>query len=136
MSKATGKTGAGNFFEDFVVGQAFKHATPRTLTEADAALLATLAPDRVVLATGARPYAGALDLGDVPVLEAWDVLAGARPSGRVLVADWGGDPTGLDTAELLASEGREVTLVTAAPMPGFSVHQYARHQYLARLERA
>ena len=32
------KTSAGNFFEDFVVGQAFKHATPRTLTEADAAL--------------------------------------------------------------------------------------------------
>ena len=32
------KTSAGNFFEDFVVGQAFNHATPRTLTEADAAL--------------------------------------------------------------------------------------------------
>jgi 2-methylfumaryl-CoA hydratase len=32
------KTSAGNFFEDFVVGQAFRHATPRTLTEADAAL--------------------------------------------------------------------------------------------------
>ncbi|MEI6201002.1 MAG: MaoC family dehydratase [Enhydrobacter sp.] len=32
------KTSAGNFFEDFVVGQAFTHATPRTLTEADAAL--------------------------------------------------------------------------------------------------
>ncbi len=32
------KTSAGNFFEDFTVGQAFRHATPRTLTEADAAL--------------------------------------------------------------------------------------------------
>jgi 2-methylfumaryl-CoA hydratase len=32
------KTSAGNFFEDFAVGQAFRHATPRTLTEADAAL--------------------------------------------------------------------------------------------------
>jgi 2-methylfumaryl-CoA hydratase len=32
------KTSAGNFFEDFVVGQEFRHATPRTLTEADAAL--------------------------------------------------------------------------------------------------
>ena len=28
----------GNFFEDFRVGQEFRHATPRTLTEADAAL--------------------------------------------------------------------------------------------------
>jgi 2-methylfumaryl-CoA hydratase len=32
------KTGAGNFFEDFRVGQEIRHATPRTLTEADAAL--------------------------------------------------------------------------------------------------
>lgn len=105
-------------------------------TEADAATIAALSPDLVVLATGARPYVAAPDLGDVPVLPAWDVLAGARPPGRVLVADWGGEPTGLDTAELLAAAGHEVTLLTAAPMPGFAVHQYARHQYLARLERA
>jgi 2,4-dienoyl-CoA reductase-like NADH-dependent reductase (Old Yellow Enzyme family)/thioredoxin reductase len=105
-------------------------------TEADARSLAALSPDLVVLATGARPFAMAPDLGAVPVLQAWDVLAGARPADRVLVADWGGEPTGLDVAELLAAAGREVTLVTAAPMPGFSVHQYARHQYLARLERA
>jgi 2,4-dienoyl-CoA reductase-like NADH-dependent reductase (Old Yellow Enzyme family)/thioredoxin reductase len=105
-------------------------------TEADPAAIAATAPDLVVLATGARPYTAAPDLGDVPVLGAWEVLAGARPPGRVLVADWGGEPTGLDCAELLAAAGREVTLVTAAPMPGFSVHQYARHQYLARLERA
>ncbi|MBS1887397.1 MAG: FAD-dependent oxidoreductase [Actinobacteria bacterium] len=105
-------------------------------TEADPALLAELRPDLVVLATGARPYAEAPDLGALPVLTAWEVLAGARPAGRVLVADWGGDPTGFDTAELLAAEGAHVTLLTAAPMPGYSVHQYARHQYLARLERA
>jgi 2,4-dienoyl-CoA reductase-like NADH-dependent reductase (Old Yellow Enzyme family)/thioredoxin reductase len=109
---------------------------PRLDVEADAATIAALSPDLVVLATGARPYASAPDLGAVPVLGAWDVLAGARPADRVLVADWGGEPTGLDCAELLATEGHEVTLVTAAPMPGFSVHQYARHQYLARLERA
>lgn len=34
----SGKTSAGNFFEDFRVGQEFRHATPRTLSEADAAL--------------------------------------------------------------------------------------------------
>jgi 2,4-dienoyl-CoA reductase-like NADH-dependent reductase (Old Yellow Enzyme family) len=105
-------------------------------TEADPATIAALAPDLVVLATGARPYKEAPDLGDVPTFQAWELLAGARPSGRVLVADWGGEPTGLDCAELLAAAGCEVTLATAAPMPGFSVHQYARHQYLTRLERA
>ena len=30
----TAKTAGGNFFEDFRVGQEFRHATPRTLTEA------------------------------------------------------------------------------------------------------
>jgi 2,4-dienoyl-CoA reductase-like NADH-dependent reductase (Old Yellow Enzyme family)/thioredoxin reductase len=103
---------------------------------ADVGSIAATSPDLIVVATGARPFGIAPDLGAVPVFKAWDVLAGARPGARVLVADWGGEPTGLDTAELLAAEGHEVTLVTAAPMPGFSVHQYARHQYLARLERA
>jgi 2-methylfumaryl-CoA hydratase len=37
-SKTSSKTSAGNFFEDFKVGQEIRHATPRTLTEADAAL--------------------------------------------------------------------------------------------------
>jgi 2-methylfumaryl-CoA hydratase len=32
------KTNAGNFFEDFAVGQVLEHATPRTLTSGDAAL--------------------------------------------------------------------------------------------------
>ncbi len=32
------KSTRGNFFEDFRVGQVFRHATPRTVTEADAAL--------------------------------------------------------------------------------------------------
>lgn len=105
--------------------------------EADLATVLALDPDLVVLATGARPYVPELDpMGEGTTLQAWDVLAGARPSGRVLVADWGADPTGLDCAELLADEGCEVTLATAAPMPGYSVHQYARNEYMARLERA
>src|SRR5690606_26511290 len=32
------KTNAGNFFEDFKVGQVLAHATPRTVTEGDRAL--------------------------------------------------------------------------------------------------
>jgi 2-methylfumaryl-CoA hydratase len=37
-SETGGKTGAGNFFEDFRVGQTIKHATPRTVTVGDVAL--------------------------------------------------------------------------------------------------
>jgi 2-methylfumaryl-CoA hydratase len=37
-SEAGSKTGAGNFFEDFRIGQTIKHATPRTITVGDVAL--------------------------------------------------------------------------------------------------
>src|SRR5690606_24453846 len=36
------KATAGNFFEDFSLGQVIQHATPRTLTEGDVALYASL----------------------------------------------------------------------------------------------
>jgi 2-methylfumaryl-CoA hydratase len=38
MNTVVSKTSAGNFFEDFRVGQVIKHATPRTVTVGDAAL--------------------------------------------------------------------------------------------------
>jgi 2,4-dienoyl-CoA reductase-like NADH-dependent reductase (Old Yellow Enzyme family)/thioredoxin reductase len=103
---------------------------------ADAEAITALRPDLVVVATGARPAPPRHTLADVQVLQVWDVLAGVRPEGRVLIADWGGDPAALDCAELLAGEGYEVTLAVGAVMPGQTVHQYARNQYLARLARA
>ncbi len=36
------KTSAGNFFEDFAVGQVFHHAVPRTVTEGDLAVYIAL----------------------------------------------------------------------------------------------
>ena len=61
----------------------------------------------------------------------------ALPVGRrVVVADWGGDPSGLDAAELLALDGREVTLAVASVSVGETVHQYRRNLYLQRLYRA
>ena len=95
-----------------------------------------LAPDLVILATGAEPYRLAIAGEGIEPLQAWDVLRGARPSGAVVVADWGGDPAGLDCAELLAASGCEVTLTVAATAVGESLHSYRRALYLARLYRA
>jgi len=90
-----------------------------------------LEADAFVLATGAKPYRG--DEG----LTAWDVLSGTIPDGeRVLVADWGGDPAGLDAAEVLAAAGKRVTLAVASVGVGELVHQYRRNLYLQRLYRA
>ncbi|MEA2291307.1 MAG: hypothetical protein QOF17_327 [Solirubrobacteraceae bacterium] len=93
--------------------------------------------DRIVLATGARPYAPALSLPDgMRAVQAWDAIADpASVTGPVLVADWGGDWAGLDAAELLAEAGRDVTLASAATHPGETLHQYQRNLYLARLDR-
>ncbi|HVT23985.1 MAG TPA: MaoC family dehydratase [Rhizomicrobium sp.] len=46
------KTNAGNFFEDFKLGQTLHHATPRTLTEADRALYTALYGSRFALQSG------------------------------------------------------------------------------------
>lgn len=40
------KTHAGNFYEDFAVGQVFRHAVPRTVSEGDLALYIALTGDR------------------------------------------------------------------------------------------
>jgi pyruvate/2-oxoglutarate dehydrogenase complex dihydrolipoamide dehydrogenase (E3) component len=103
----------------------------RTIAEADVD-----GYDHVVLTTGARPYDPAWSgaAGRV-VVQAWDAIAGAEtPDGPVLVADWGGDWAGLDAAELLAVDGREVHLACAATVPGETLHQYQRNLYLARLD--
>lgn len=100
--------------------------------------LASLEPDAAVLATGARPYEDdRLALEGADVLQAWDVLRGQLPEGeRIVVADWGGDPSGLDAAEVLAAAGKQVTLATASAAVGELVHQYRRNLYLQRLYRA
>src|SRR5437016_8225558 len=38
VERTMSKTGAGNFFEDFRIGQVIRHATPRTITVGDVAL--------------------------------------------------------------------------------------------------
>jgi 2,4-dienoyl-CoA reductase-like NADH-dependent reductase (Old Yellow Enzyme family)/thioredoxin reductase len=105
--------------------------------EADEAAVVALEPDGVVAATGARPYLPDLTLEGVEVLQAWDVLGGQRPRGRrVVVADWGGDPAGLDASELLDAAGNAVVLAVGSASFGEAVHQYQRNLYAQRLYRA
>jgi hypothetical protein len=104
--------------------------------EAGVADVVALAPDRVVLASGAERHLPALSGDGVAVVHAWDVLAGAEVGQRVLVSDWGGDWTGLDVAEALAARGAQVRLMTSAIAFGQGVHQYQRNLYLARLDEA
>lgn len=61
-----GKTNAGNFFEDFRIGQEIGHATPRTLTEGDVALYTGLYGTRFAL-NASETFAQALGLPGAPI---------------------------------------------------------------------
>jgi len=100
--------------------------------EADLDAVLAESPDRVIVATGAVRFEAGLG-GDA---HAWDVLAGAATGGRVLIADWGGDWTGLAVAEQLAERGCRVRLATSAIAFGEMIHQYQRNMYLGRLDAA
>jgi pyruvate/2-oxoglutarate dehydrogenase complex dihydrolipoamide dehydrogenase (E3) component len=109
----------------------------RLNTKATPEAVARLEPDLVVVATGARPYEPPLPFENVDVEQAWRVIDGVVPrEKRAVVADWGGDPAGLDAAEILDRAGNAVTLVVASVAAGEAVHQYRRNLYLARLYRA
>jgi len=60
------KTVPGNFFEDFALGQIIEHATPRTITEGDAALYIALTGSRFALHS-AEPFALALGFSEQPI---------------------------------------------------------------------
>jgi 2,4-dienoyl-CoA reductase (NADPH2) len=84
--------------------------------------VAELRPDLVIVATGSTPRASSDG-----VLSPHDVLrADCLPSGAVVVVDEEGNHKGLGVAELLARDGRDVTLVSAGPVgaeliPAFSL---------------
>jgi len=62
------KTNAGNFFEDFTLGQVIEHATPRTVTEGDRALYGAIYPTRFAVPSSAE-LAASVGLAPHPVEE-------------------------------------------------------------------
>ena len=62
----TEKTRLGNFFEDFHVGQAIAHATPRTITEGDVALYTALTGSRFATSS-ADTFAHSLGFPRAPI---------------------------------------------------------------------
>lgn len=67
-------------------------------------------PDEVILATGATPITPAIPNEGIPVVQAIDVLRGQVMLGqKVLIV--GGGMVGLETAEYLLTQNRQVTVV-------------------------
>ena len=90
-----------------------------TGVDVDANLIRTLAPEVLVVATGARPVRPPWAAGISRVCDVRDVLDGlVRPAGRVLVFDELGFHQGTSVAETLAADGCAVTIATPAMIVG------------------
>jgi len=86
--------------------------------KADAGFIKELAPDAVILATGARPIMPSIEgITDDRVIPAWDILSGKGRLGKRIVIV-GGNAVGLETATYLAGIG------TISPD---SLHFLAKH---------
>jgi 2,4-dienoyl-CoA reductase-like NADH-dependent reductase (Old Yellow Enzyme family)/thioredoxin reductase len=104
----------------------------------DLAAVRSQSPDLVVVATGARPYRPPLEVMDGPwIADAWEVIRQpeSTPPGRIVVADFRGDWSGIGTARLLAAAGHEVTLAVCGYAAGESLQQYVRDRLLAAMAR-
>ncbi|OQS38168.1 oxidoreductase [Chromobacterium haemolyticum] len=104
----------------------------------DRELVRRLAPDAVVVATGARPRWPALEGGGaMQVLDAWQVLRGeAVRGGKVLVADWRCDWIGPGIALRLAAAGHQVRLAVNGTHAGEALQMYVRDHLAGQLQRA
>ncbi|RDE25213.1 FAD-binding protein [Motiliproteus coralliicola] len=70
-------------------------------------------PDVVIVATGGLPHTDILEQGNELVVSAWDIIAGdVKPGNNVLIFDDAGDHAGLQAAEIIASSGAKVEVMT------------------------
>lgn len=105
---------------EYVEGEA-RFTAPRSIAVVAAGGGAgELRPDRVIVATGARPWRPDLSgLDDLPPERVWtneEALEAEEVPDRLVVA--GGGPVGVELAQLFARLGSRVTLVAPALVPG------------------
>lgn len=105
-------------------------------SEVTPALLEQLAPDAVVLASGGRPKLLEADwVGGENVADAWRVLEGSVTTGDKVVIV-GGGRVGLECAEYLLEQGRDVVVIEAAPRIGSDLGVTVRPVLMNRLIRS
>jgi 2,4-dienoyl-CoA reductase-like NADH-dependent reductase (Old Yellow Enzyme family) len=95
------------------------------------------APEVVILATGGRSFEPKIEgKENAHVVTARQILEGkANVGSRVAIADWRCDWVGLGLAELLARQGCHVRLACNGMVPGQTINQYVRDNWLGTLHK-
>ena len=102
----------------------------------DAAALRDIAPDHVVIATGARTRLPEVDVEGVEMVDSWSVIRDeVKPGKNVVVADWSCDWSGLGVAEKLARAGHHVRLLSGGCVAGESIQAIVRDHWIGVLHR-
>ncbi|MHA1527967.1 MAG: oxidoreductase [Alphaproteobacteria bacterium] len=104
----------------------------------DRALVEAMAPDAVIVATGARPrWPRNIEIdAEAHVVDAWQVLRQeVNPGASVVIADWRCDWVGLGLAERLAESGCRVRLAVNGRHAGEMIQSYVRDMMVARCHR-
>lgn len=102
---------------------------------ADGSLLRSLNPDKVVLATGARPITpGIKGIETAQAVQAWDVLRQGEVEGQK-VAIIGGGAVGIETAEFLSVLGKDVTVIEMLPFWGKGMGPICRWYVKNKLDK-
>lgn len=103
----------------------------------DRALVEALAPDAVVIATGATVRRPPIEgIAEGHVVDAWQVLQDhANTGARVVIADWRCDWVGLGIAEKLARDGCHVRLASTGYVAGELIPKYVRDRWVGELHR-
>ncbi|HEX3064444.1 MAG TPA: FAD-dependent oxidoreductase [Dongiaceae bacterium] len=108
----------------------------RLKTALDAKQVKQIAPDTVILATGAKPYLPAIEGEEAHLVDAWSVLKSqANPGSRVVIADWRCDWVGMGLAEKLAKDGHHVRLAVNGTHAGQNLQMYLRDHWAAKLHK-
>jgi len=138
-SKGPGRSDWGEVGRYFTTELARLGVDVRLNTRTSAGDVLALNPDNVIVATGGSPRVpdGIEGLELPHVVQAWDVLSGNAQTGdRVLVVDDEHHIQGSNVAELLASQGKSVELVTREFQVGAQMEPNTRMATLRRLDAA
>ncbi|MFH1756907.1 MAG: FAD-dependent oxidoreductase [Pseudomonadota bacterium] len=101
----------------------------------DKKTIAKLSPDFIVVAVGGKPMElEGYGFKDGKVISAWEVLSGQKPVGkRVMII--GGGQVGLETADFLLNQGKEIIILEMLKRLGQDMSPRARKMVLERLSQ-